>query len=61
MICKSGGPLMQNGSGNYEFRKWTLILRFDNGVTHMIPLKIAEDQGAVRSFIVKSYEFELMR
>ena len=61
MICKTGGPLMQNGSGNYEFRKWTLILRFDNGVTHMIPLKIAEDQGAVRSFIVKSYEFELMQ
>ena len=61
MICKTGGPLMQNGSGNYEFRKWTLILRFENGVTHMIPLKIAEDQDTVRSFIVKSYEFELVR
>ena len=60
MICKTGGPLMPNGSGNYELRKWTLILRFENGVTHMIPIKIAEDQDTVRSFIVKSYEFELM-
>lgn len=61
MICKTGGPLMHNGSGKYELRKWTLILRFENGVTHMIPLKIAEDQDTVRSFSVKSYEFELVR
>jgi hypothetical protein len=61
MICKTGGPLMHNGSGNYEFRKWTPDPRFENGVTHMIPLKFAETQDTVRNFIVKSYEFELMR
>jgi len=44
-----------------NYRALLLFLSLCFGVTHMIPLKIADDQDTVRSFIVKSYEFELIR
>lgn len=57
MLC-TGSARIENGSGRYEVRQWTLILRFNGGGTVLLPLKIA-DQDAQRpaSLTVRSYEF----
>jgi hypothetical protein len=59
-----GGPrATRNGRGRYEVRQWTLILRFDDGTTSMLPLHIRDEENlaAVKKFWVKSYEFEPAR
>jgi hypothetical protein len=63
MICNSGQPAAKRGRGTYEVRKWTLILRFDDGSTAYLPLHIRNEENlaAVTRFWVKSYEFELLR
>jgi len=60
MVCQSGTPLVTTGSGRYEVRNWTLILRFDNGATNLLPLKIADQEQNLQNiggFTVRSYEF----
>lgn len=63
MICNSGQPAPKGGRGTYEVRKWTLILRFENGSTAYLPLHIRNEESlaAVAKFWVKSYEFEAVR
>jgi hypothetical protein len=60
MLCQIGQPAAKTGRGSYEVRKWTLILRFENGAVGMLPLKIADDEpnlARVGKFTVISYEF----
>jgi hypothetical protein len=64
MLCQTGQPVAKNGSGSYEVHKWTLILRFDDGVTTLLPLRIPDDEQdlrKVRNFTVMSYDFAPVR
>jgi hypothetical protein len=63
MICQTGQPPPRNGSGSYEVRHWTLVLRFANGATAMLPLAIPDEESLDRviAFAVMSYEFQSMR
>jgi hypothetical protein len=51
------------GSGTYEIRKWTLILRFSNGAITALPLHIESDQDPQRvtKFWLKSHDFVRVR
>lgn len=51
----------ESGSGTYEIRKWTLILRFANGAVGMYPFHVETDQDLARParFWLNSYSFEL--
>lgn len=50
----------ESGSGTYEIRKWTLILRFGNGAVGMYPFHVESDQDLARParFWLNSYSFE---
>jgi hypothetical protein len=63
MVCPIGQSAMRDGSGSYEVKKWTLILRFDNGVTNLLPLGIPDGEGqqGVTRFLVNGYDFSLVR
>jgi hypothetical protein len=63
MICNSGQPAPKSGRGTYEVRKWTLILRFDDGAAAYLPLHVRNEENlaAVTKFWVKSYEFAPVR
>ncbi len=48
------------GTGTYEFRKWSLILRFDTGFVQSIHVMFdADDSAAARRMIVSGYDFML--
>ncbi len=47
------------GSGTYEFRKWSLILRFDTGFTQAIHARFdADDPPAARTLFLNGYTLE---
>lgn len=48
------------GTGTYEFRKWSLILRFDTGFVQSIHVLFdADDPAAAKRIIVGGYDFAL--
>jgi hypothetical protein len=64
MTCPNGQPSIANGVGTYKLHKWTLILRFSNGVTALIPIGISDEDQArrnVKTLTVKGYQFEMVR
>lgn len=65
MICQppDRSPTLA-GSGSYEVRKWTLILRFNSGKVTLLPISILsdEDPQAVNKFSLRSsYDFVRVR
>lgn len=61
MICQppDGRPTL-SGTGTYEVRKWTLILRFSSGQITLLPISVASDDNlqAVGQFSLRSaYDF----
>jgi hypothetical protein len=58
-----GGKLVnpkfpEMGSGTYEFRKWSLILRFDTGFVQSIHVMFdTDDPGTAKRIIVSGYDF----
>jgi hypothetical protein len=47
------------GSGTYEFRKWSLILRFDTGYVQAIHARFdADDPAAAKDLFLNGYTFE---
>lgn len=61
MICQPpGGRPTLSGTGTYEVRKWTLVLRFSSGKTTLLPISVSReaDLQAVNNFSLRSaYEF----
>ena len=60
-----GGKLVnpkfpEMGSGTYEFRKWSLILRFDTGFVQSIHVMFdMDDPSAAKKIFVSGYDFSL--
>jgi hypothetical protein len=53
-----------SGSGTYEIRKWTLILRFTSGKVTLLPFSVLseEDLRAINKFSLRSaYDFSRVR
>ncbi|HZE96585.1 MAG TPA: hypothetical protein VE981_06145 [Planctomycetota bacterium] len=47
------------GSGTYEFRKWSLILRFDTGFVQSIHVEfVGDDPAASKSILINGYAFD---
>jgi hypothetical protein len=46
------------GSGTYEIRSWTLILRFDNGFRTSIALGFGFDPSTVKTLLMNEYGFD---
>ncbi len=49
------------GSGTYEIRSWTLILRFDNGFRISIAFGFGFDPATVKTILVNEYSFDRKR
>jgi hypothetical protein len=49
------------GSGSYEIRSWTLILRFDNGFRTSIALGFGFDPATARTILVNGFGFDRRR
>jgi hypothetical protein len=62
-----GGKLVNRkfpemGSGTYEFRKWSLVLRFDTGFVQSIQVGFdAEDPSSARSIFINGTSFERVK
>jgi len=60
-----GGKLVnpkfpEMGSGTYEFRKWSLILRFDTGLVQSIHVAFdADDPAGAKRMRISEYDFAL--
>jgi hypothetical protein len=61
MTCPApGGRPTLSGSGTYEVRKWTLILRFASGQVTLLPIAVdseADLQGVGKFSLRSSYDF----
>jgi hypothetical protein len=61
MTCPGGDPRPAlSGSGTYEVRKWTLILRFASGKVTLLPISVTSEQDLqqVSKFSLRSaYDF----
>jgi len=49
------------GSGAYEIRSWTLILRFDNGFRTSIALGVGFDPATAKAILVNGFGFDRRR
>jgi hypothetical protein len=61
MTCPApGGRPTLSGSGSYEVRKWTLILRFAFGKVTLLPIAVDSEedlQGVGKFSLRSSYDF----